>query len=94
MALYLRAKFEVSSITLTCFRQGGGGGVILPPPSPQNESLNSPPRLGLNANWSSKHGENQSNAKWRKNRDLTFSSVYISLIKSYYHVIGVYISSV
>ena len=42
MGVYLRAKFEVSSIILTGFRQG----VILPPP-PQNESLKSPPRLGL-----------------------------------------------
>ena len=45
MVVYLRAKFEVSSIILTCFRQG----VILPtPPSPQNEPLKNPPRLGLN----------------------------------------------
>ena len=46
MRVYLRAKFEVSSIILTSFRQG----VILPPPPPtppQNEPLKSPPRLGL-----------------------------------------------
>ena len=44
MSVYLRAKFEVSSIILTSFRQG----VILPPPPPpQNEPLKSPPRLGL-----------------------------------------------
>ena len=44
MSVYLRAKFEVSSIILTGFRQG----VILPPlPPPQNEPLRSPPRLGL-----------------------------------------------
>ena len=30
MGMYLRAKFEVSSLILTSFRQGGGGGVILP----------------------------------------------------------------
>ena len=44
MGVYLRAKFEVSSIILTSFRQGG---VILPPTPPQNEPLKSPPRLGL-----------------------------------------------
>ena len=45
MGVYLRVKFEVSSIILTGFRQG----VILHPPStPQNEPLKSPPRLGLN----------------------------------------------
>ena len=43
MDAYLRAKFEVSSIILTSFRQG----VILPPSPPQNEPLKSPPRLGL-----------------------------------------------
>ena len=43
MSAYLRAKFQVSSITLTSFRQG----VILPPPPPQNEPLKSPPSLGL-----------------------------------------------
>ena len=45
MDVYLRAKFEVSRIILTSFRQG----VILPAP-PQNELLKSPPRLGLTAN--------------------------------------------
>ena len=51
MGVYLHAKFEVSSIVLTSFRQGGG--VILPPfPPPQNELLKSPPRLGLrNLGW-------------------------------------------
>ena len=46
MDVYLRAKFEVSSIILTSFRQV----VILPPPPPpppQNETIKSPPRLGL-----------------------------------------------
>ena len=38
MCVYLRAKFEVSSIILTSFRQG----VILPPsPQPQNKPLKS-----------------------------------------------------
>ena len=46
MGVYLRAKFEVSSITLIGLRQGEG--VILPPPPPQNEPLKSPPRLELN----------------------------------------------
>ena len=44
MGVYLRAKFEVSSIVLIGFRQG----VILPPPlPPQNEPLTSPTRFGL-----------------------------------------------
>ena len=46
MSVYLRAKFEVSSVILTGFRNEGGG-VILPHPPPQNEPLKSPPRLGL-----------------------------------------------
>ena len=45
MDLYLRAKFEVSSIILTSFRQGGWGNFTSPPP--QNEPLKSPLRLGL-----------------------------------------------
>ena len=49
MDVYLRAKFEVSSIILTSFREGWGGGVILPlSHPPQNEPLKIPPRLGLN----------------------------------------------
>ena len=49
MGVYLRAKFEVSSIILPAFRQGGGGGGnFTPSPTPpQNEPLKSPPRLGL-----------------------------------------------
>ena len=43
MCMYLRAKFEVSSIILTSFRQGGG--IISPPLPPQNEPLKSPSRL-------------------------------------------------
>ena len=42
MGVYLRTKFQVSSIILMSFRQG----VILPLPPPQNEPLKSPPRLG------------------------------------------------
>ena len=42
----LHAKFEVSSMILTSFRQGGKG-VIPPPPPPQNEPAKSPSRLGL-----------------------------------------------
>ena len=46
MGVYLLAKFEVSSIILTGFRQGGG--LFYPSPSPpQNEPIKSPTRLGL-----------------------------------------------
>ena len=45
MGVYLRAKFEISSVIVTSFRQGGN---FTPPPTlPQNEPLKSPPRLGL-----------------------------------------------
>ena len=48
MGVYLRAKFEVSSIILTSFRQGVGVNFTPPPlTSPQSEPLKSPPRLGL-----------------------------------------------
>ena len=40
--MYFRAKFEVSSLILTSFRQG----VALPRPAPQHEPLKNPPRLG------------------------------------------------
>ena len=43
--MYLRAKFEISSIILTSFRQeevGKGGEIYTHPP--QNEPLKSPPR--------------------------------------------------
>ena len=43
MGVYLRAKFEVCSLILTCFRQGGN----FTPPPPQNETRKSPPRLKL-----------------------------------------------
>ena len=45
MGVYLRAKFEVSSIILTSFRQGSN--FTRPLPQPQTESLKSPSRLGL-----------------------------------------------
>ena len=50
MCVYLRAKFQVSSIILTSLRQGRGGsgvGNFNHPPPPQNKPLKSPPRLGL-----------------------------------------------
>ena len=48
MGVYLRAKFEVSSIILPAFRQGGGGGNFTPTPTPpQKEPRKSPPTLGL-----------------------------------------------
>ena len=48
MSVYLRAKSEVSSITLTSFRwrTGGKGGSFISLP-PQNKPLKGPPRLGL-----------------------------------------------
>ena len=46
MGVYLRAKFEVSRIIPTGFRRGNFTHAP-PPPPPQNESLKSPPRLGL-----------------------------------------------
>ena len=45
MGVYLPAKFEVSSIILTSFRQNGMGGYFYFPL--QNEPLNSPTRLRL-----------------------------------------------
>ena len=45
MGVYLPAKFEISSIILTSFRQRGGEFYL--PPLPQSEPLKSPPRLGL-----------------------------------------------
>ena len=43
MGVYLRAKFQESSIIVTSFRQG----VISSPTPPQNKPLKHPPRLGL-----------------------------------------------
>ena len=39
MSVYLRANFQLSSITLTSFRLEGGG--YFTPPAPQNEPLKS-----------------------------------------------------
>ena len=51
MSMCLRSKFQVSSITLTSFRQkgkgGGGNFTPLPPHTPENEPLKRPPRLRL-----------------------------------------------
>ena len=44
MCVYIRAKFQVSSIILTRFRQRGN---FTPTHPPQNEPLKNPPRLGL-----------------------------------------------
>ena len=57
MSGYLYAKFDVSSIILTSFRQGDLGGVILSPrpPPPQNGPLESPPRLGFAKNFKHKY---------------------------------------
>ena len=46
MGVYLRAKFEVSSMILTSFRPGGGG-VILPPSPTSKRTPKNPPRLDL-----------------------------------------------
>ena len=47
MCVFLRTKFQISSMILTSFRKGRE--VILnTPPPPQNEALKSPPRLGFN----------------------------------------------
>ena len=42
MDVYLRAKFEVSGLSLTTFRWGN-----FTSPPPQNEPLKSPPKSGL-----------------------------------------------
>ena len=43
MGVYLRTKFQVSSVILTSLRQG----IILPPVPPQDGPLKYPTRLGL-----------------------------------------------
>ena len=43
MGVYLRTKFQISSVILTRFRQG----IILPPFPPQDGPLKCPQRLGL-----------------------------------------------
>ena len=47
MCVFLRTKFEVSSIFLTSFRKEGGVGNFTPYNTTQNEPLKRPPRLGL-----------------------------------------------
>ena len=48
MGMFLRAKFEVSSIILTGLDRKGGSSFTPPPtPAPQNKTLKSPPRLSL-----------------------------------------------
>ena len=49
LCVYLRTKFQVSSIILTSFRSGGHFNPPPPPlpPTPQNGPRKSPPRLGL-----------------------------------------------
>ena len=44
MRVYLRTKFQVSSIILTSFRLGGGGRVILPPPNTSKRTKRTPKR--------------------------------------------------
>ena len=44
MYVYLRTKFQVSSLILTSFRLGGN---FTLPATPNNELLKTPPRLGL-----------------------------------------------
>ena len=73
--VYLRAKFEVSSIILTSFRQGGN----FTPPPPQNESLKSPPRLGLN---SSKHLNWISLMSYKKHLDDSFYRNELTVAKN------------
>ena len=54
MGVYLRTKFQVSSLILTSFRQG----VILPSPSSENKPLKSPPGLVLrksHKSWNNQH---------------------------------------
>ena len=48
MDLYLRTKFQVSSIIVTTFSRGRGGGLFYAPShTPENGLLKGPPRLGL-----------------------------------------------
>ena len=50
MSVYVRANFQVSSITVTSFKLGDGDNLPSPPLPTQNEPLRNPPRLGLIAN--------------------------------------------
>ena len=48
MDVYLRAKFDVSSVILTGFTQGGGGN-FAPPHTLQNEPLKKPTQIRINS---------------------------------------------
>ena len=51
MYLYFRAKFEVSSIILTSFRQGrgwGGGGNFIPPAPSSKRTPNKSTQISVN----------------------------------------------
>ena len=62
MDVYLRAKFEVSSIILTSFRPPPH------PPSPQNEPLKTLPRLGLKRR-RTEHAQFKNESKTKQNTD-------------------------
>ena len=75
MCVYLRAKFEFSSIILTCFKQGGNS-----PPPPQNETLKNPPRLGLNL------GASQIDSIFSAKAEKSVSMIFLNnQDKIYYH---------
>ena len=63
--MYLRAKFQVSSIILTSFRW-----IILPPP--QNEPLESLPRLGLRY---IREAKRSSKVRWKELKNSAGKSV-------------------
>ena len=63
--MYLRAKFQVSSIILTIFRR-----IILPPP--QNEPLKSLPRLGLRY---IREAKRNSKVRWKELKNSAGKSV-------------------
>ena len=89
MCLYLRAKFEVSSIILTSFRLGA---IYTPPPPlpprpltpPQNETLKSPPRLGLKSiSLTNEIASFRFSRKIFCKRKLTVTQFYILTIRYY-----------
>ena len=45
MGVYLRAKFEISSIILTSFRLGREGGDFTPPPPPSKGAPKKPTQI-------------------------------------------------
>ena len=67
MSVYVRAKFEVSSVILTSFRQRG-----IPPPH-QNEPLKSPPRLTLKGKGLRHYGSLLSANDYEKNDKITLT---------------------